>query len=74
MNPSAMTVRTPWSADVSAACAALGGLAGLHPVGLIGQPVDVAAMRAWLTSSEAGLITGQIGLIDGGRTCLLPAP
>ena len=50
------------------------GLAALHPVGRTGRPEDVAALVAWLASSEAGYVTGQVFTIDGGRTSLLPSP
>jgi NAD(P)-dependent dehydrogenase (short-subunit alcohol dehydrogenase family) len=39
-----------------------------HPVGRVGQPEDVAAMIAWLLSDEAGFVTGQNFVIDGGMT------
>jgi NAD(P)-dependent dehydrogenase (short-subunit alcohol dehydrogenase family) len=39
-----------------------------HPVGRVGKPEDVAAMIAWLLSDEAGFVTGQNFVIDGGMT------
>jgi len=39
-----------------------------HPVGRVGQPEDVAAMIAWLLADEAGFVTGQNFVIDGGMT------
>ena len=44
-----------------------------HPIGRIGQPADVAALVLFLASNEeAGWITGQNILCDGGLS--LPAP
>ncbi len=42
-----------------------------HPLGRVGQPEEVAALIAFLGSSEAGWITGVTLPIDGGRhlTC-----
>lgn len=39
-----------------------------HPVGYVGVPNDIAAMVAFLISNEAGFITGQNIVIDGGMT------
>lgn len=39
-----------------------------HPVGRVGVPNDIAAMVALLISDEAGFITGQNIVIDGGMT------
>lgn len=39
-----------------------------HPVGRIGTPDDIASMVLFLSSSEAGFITGENITIDGGMT------
>jgi len=39
-----------------------------HPAGRVGNPLDVAAMVAFLISPEAGFITAQNFVIDGGMT------
>ena len=39
-----------------------------HPAGRVGTPEDVAAMAAYLLSEEAGFITGQNFVVDGGMT------
>jgi NAD(P)-dependent dehydrogenase (short-subunit alcohol dehydrogenase family) len=39
-----------------------------HPVGRVGRPEDVAAAVAYLLSEQAGFITGQQLIIDGGMT------
>ena len=45
--------------------------AAMHPIGRIGSPADVAAMVLFFASPEqAGWVTGQIIVLDGGR--LLP--
>lgn len=46
----------------------------IHPVGRTGEPEDVAALVAFLASSDAAFITGQIYTIDGGRMAKLSLP
>jgi NAD(P)-dependent dehydrogenase (short-subunit alcohol dehydrogenase family) len=43
-------------------------IAGLHPVGRLGQPEEVAAAVLYLCSPGAGFLTGVILPIDGGWT------
>lgn len=45
-------------------------IAALHPIPRLGLPSDVAALAAFLISSESGWITGQIMHVDGGRSTL----
>ena len=39
-----------------------------HPCGRVGRPEDIAALVRFLISSEAGFITGQNFICDGGMT------
>lgn len=39
-----------------------------HPAGRVGRPQDIAEMCHYLTSDEAGFITGQDFIVDGGMT------
>lgn len=39
-----------------------------HPAGRVGTPQDIAALVGFLISDEAGFITGQNFVVDGGMT------
>ena len=39
-----------------------------HPVGRVGIPQDIAALTAFLLSEDAGFISGQNFVVDGGMT------
>ncbi|MDI3326276.1 SDR family oxidoreductase [Pontibacterium granulatum] len=49
-------------------------LYALHPIGRTGEPADIGAMVAFLASEEAAFVTGQVFVVDGGRTAKLPLP
>jgi len=46
----------------------------MHPVGRLGEPADVGNLAVWLASDESVFVTGQVYVIDGGRTKKLPLP
>ncbi len=59
-------VETPLSATLIRNEAARAFSAGLHPLGRIGKPCDVARVIAFLLSPDSGWITGQVWGVDGG--------
>ncbi len=54
--------------------AAWEGLLGMHPVGRVGEPEDVGKLVVYLASDDAAFVSGQVIVIDGGRTSKLPLP
>lgn len=55
-------IRTPLVAGLEDA------VLGLHPIGRLGEPHEVASMVAYLVSDEAAFLTGATYLVDGGYT------
>jgi NAD(P)-dependent dehydrogenase (short-subunit alcohol dehydrogenase family) len=52
--------------------AARADAAGLHPLGRISSPAEVAALAVWLSSDEASFATGHAYVLDGGLTAGRP--
>jgi NAD(P)-dependent dehydrogenase (short-subunit alcohol dehydrogenase family) len=46
-------------------------IAAMVPIGRVGFPPDIAAMVAYLVSDQAGFLTGQSIVIDGGQLARL---
>jgi 3-oxoacyl-[acyl-carrier protein] reductase len=44
----------------------MAGAAAQIPVGRVGQPADIAATISFLTSEEAGFVSGQVIYVAGG--------
>jgi len=64
--------RTPLSEAVVSNDQMAAAIAAAHALQRLGQPEDPAALAAFLVSSEAGWITGQVIGVDGGRSSLRP--
>lgn len=45
-------------------------ISGLHALQRLGEPEDIASAAAYLISSDAAWITGQVIGIDGGRSSI----
>ncbi len=50
------------------------GLTAMHPAGRVGEPADVGKLAVYLASDDSAFVTGQILVVDGGRTSKLPLP
>ncbi len=59
-------VRTPMTDRLTSNEAALKASTGMHALGRIGEPGDVASAIEWLLSPEQSWITGQVLGVDGG--------
>lgn len=40
----------------------------LHPMHVLGKPIDVANAAVYLASDEASFVTGAVLTVDGGMT------
>ncbi len=63
-------VSTPMAGIGSPALEPGGQIANMHPMGRVAQPAEIADLVLFLSSDEAGFITGGIFPIDGGITAV----
>lgn len=63
-------VRTPLSERITANPSSLEMSEKMHPLGRIGEAIEVARAITWLLSSDQGWITGQTIGVDGGLSSL----
>ncbi len=59
-------IRTPWLDNLDADL--IDTLAQQVPQGRIGESAEAANVVAFLASDEASHVTGQVWLVDGGRS------
>ncbi len=59
-------IRTPMIASLEENAEALNMLIGLHPLGRLGLPEEVAELVIWLSSKRASFVTGAYYSVDGG--------
>jgi NAD(P)-dependent dehydrogenase (short-subunit alcohol dehydrogenase family) len=63
-------VETPLSARITQNEASRKASEAMHALGRLGQPVDVAALMAWLLDPTHEWVTGQVFGVDGGLATL----
>jgi len=59
-------IETPMSERLFGAPAIHKSVVGLHPVGRLGRPVEIAEAVVWMCSDRASFMTGQSLVLDGG--------
>lgn len=59
-------IRTPLISELEQDEQAYNMLVGLHPMGRLGEPEEVAELVLWLSSAKASFVTGAYYPVDGG--------
>jgi len=65
---------TPLSGGITGNEQALKISQQMHPLGAINTATDVASLATWLLSDGAQQVTGQIFVMDGGLSSIVPKP
>ena len=63
-------VDTPMSAAITGSPLMLKASEGMHPLGRIGRPEEVARVICWLLGPDSAWVTGQVIGIDGGLSTI----
>lgn len=63
-------VDTPLASRITGNPKSLEMSVGMHPVGRIGSPDDIAAPARWLLDPASDWVTGQVIAVDGGMSAL----
>lgn len=59
-------VRTPMTEGITKNDLSAKASLGLHPLGRLGEPEDIASAIAWLLDAQQSWVTGQVIGVDGG--------
>lgn len=65
---------TPLSSAITSNEQALKISQKMHPLGAINTAADVASLATWLLSDAAQQVTGQVFVMDGGLSSIVPKP
>ena len=63
-------VDTPLASRITSNERSLETSVGMHPLGRIGSPDEVAEIVAWLLGESSGWVTGSVVAADGGMAAL----